>query len=65
MFLAKKSRNLKRRPISTAVKKTTVESETVKATQKKVKPEAKKQKAKKTLTAAVEKVEAVEENNEE
>lgn len=65
MFLAKKSKNLKRRPISTAVKKTAVESEPVKAVEKKVKPEAKKQKAKRTPTVAVEKVEAVVENNEE
>jgi hypothetical protein len=65
MFLAKKSKNLKRRPISAAVKKSTVETEPVKVTEKKEKPEAKKQKAKKAPAVAVEKVEAVEKNNEE
>lgn len=65
MFLAKKSKNLKRRPISTAVKKSAVDTEPVKATEKKVKPEAKKQKGKKETAVAVEKVEAAEKNNEE
>lgn len=65
MFLAKKSKNLKRRPISAAVKKSAVETEPVKATEKKVKPEAKKQKGKKAPAVAVEKVETVEKNNEE